>query len=491
MPNDNNLQLEDIRLLLLNFSVYGGIGLLSKLVGFISIPLLTLHLDIGEYGALEFFYTLSYLLVVILIFGQDAALARYFYESKSIDDQQSLVSSSLLFQLLLVILVIMGLWFIAEKMSYFLINVSGRLIFFQLVLLQVPFLLIIDFCAGLLKWAMARTAFVVLTIGFSFFQLITLVATIVIFELNIYSALVANFFASFLFAIVGLFLVRNWICWPKNFLYLKKLLPFALPLGIVSIIISIQPIVERALIDQYIGLEALGVYALANKILLIVILVFSAFQSAWGPFSMTSLNKNYATETRNLVVKIFCSLGCAFVLLIGLFSDPLIRLLGNDQYLGGTTVVIILALGQLVQNIFWIFELGIRISKKTYLTTLSFMSGFLVMVTLVSLLAAQYGLLGLALGVLVGKFTTLMISLIFAHKVTQLRYEYRSIFLLLGATTVLVLIAVVGGVYYGNEIFSFILIISLCLLVLLSWTKTFSAEERLLIIKALALPRSR
>ena len=106
MPNDNNLQLEDIRLLLLNFSVYGGIGLLSKLVGFISIPLLTLHLDIGAYGALEFFYTLSYLLVVILIFGQDAALARYFYESKSIDDQQSLVTSSLLFQLLLVILVI-------------------------------------------------------------------------------------------------------------------------------------------------------------------------------------------------------------------------------------------------------------------------------------------------------------------------------------------------------------------------------------------------
>jgi len=328
LPKDNNPQLEDIRLLLLNFSVYGGVGLLSKLVSFISIPLLTFHLNIGEYGALEFFYTLSYLLVVILIFGQDAALARYFYESKSIDDQQSLVTSSLSLQLLLAALVVTGFWLIAEKISYFLINVADRLIFFQLVLLQVPFLLIIDFCAGLLKWAMARTAFVVLTVGFSFFQLFTLVATIVIFELNIYSALVANFFASFLFAIVGLFLIRNWLCWPKNFLHLKKLLSFALPLGIVSIIISIQPIVERALIDKYIGLEALGVYALASKILLIVALVFSAFQSAWGPFSMTSLNKNYATETRDLVAKLFCSLGCVFVLLIGLFSDPLIRILG-------------------------------------------------------------------------------------------------------------------------------------------------------------------
>jgi len=486
LPKDNNPQLEDIRLLLLNFSVYGGVGLLSKLVSFISIPLLTFHLNIGEYGALEFFYTLSYLLVVILIFGQDAALARYFYESKSIDDQQSLVTSSLSLQLLLAALVVTGFWLIAEKISYFLINVADRLIFFQLVLLQVPFLLIIDFCAGLLKWAMARTAFVVLTVGFSFFQLFTLVAIIIIFELNIYSALVANFFASLLFAIVGLFLIRNWLCWPKNFLHLKKLLPFALPLGIVSIIISIQPIVERALIDKYIGLEALGVYALASKILLIVALVFSAFQSAWGPFSMTSLNKNYATETRDLVAKLFCSLGCVFVLLIGLFSDPLIRILGNDQYLDGTTIVIILALGQLIQHLFWIFELGIRISKKTYLTTLSFITGFLVMVTLVSLLATRYGLLGLALGVLAGKFTTLIVSLIFAYKITQLRYDYRSIFLLLGATTILVLVVVAAGLRYGHEISSLILLIGICLLLSLSWTKLFSAKERSVILKALA-----
>jgi O-antigen/teichoic acid export membrane protein len=102
------------------------------------------------------------------------------------------------------------------------------------------------------------------------------------------------------------------------------------------------------------GAEDLGLYAVALKIAMLAGLVVTAFQTAWGPFSLSIHKQNDASLTYNWVLKIFSVGICITVLLITMLSGPLINLLASNRYSGAVVVVFPLLLGLAVQATSWI-----------------------------------------------------------------------------------------------------------------------------------------
>ena len=58
---------------------------------------------------------------------------------------------------------------------------------------------------------------------------------------------------------------------------------YGLPMGIVVMLEVGQPVFERLIISNLIGLEGLGLYAVATKIAMFMILPVGAFQMAFMP----------------------------------------------------------------------------------------------------------------------------------------------------------------------------------------------------------------
>ncbi len=83
-----------LRFLLRDSAMYGGATSLSKAFALITFPIVARHFSTAEYGALDYFLTLTGLLAVFLIFGQDSAVARYFYEHEDVRDRRQLISQS-------------------------------------------------------------------------------------------------------------------------------------------------------------------------------------------------------------------------------------------------------------------------------------------------------------------------------------------------------------------------------------------------------------
>ena len=125
--------------------MYGGAATISKASAFISFPLLAQNLSKADYGLLDYAFTIMSLLAVVFIFGQDGAVARYFYENEDINDQKKLISQSLSFQLICLCVLLPVLWIFTDDFICLFENAHDSLIIIKLIILQVPFIVLINF----------------------------------------------------------------------------------------------------------------------------------------------------------------------------------------------------------------------------------------------------------------------------------------------------------------------------------------------------------
>ena len=99
-------QKERLLFLLSDTFTYGFTLAISRAFSFITFPLLARHFSVSDYGKLDFFLIMMGFLNTLVIFGQDSAVARYFYEYDNSKQRRELISQSLLAQIIFCIIVL-------------------------------------------------------------------------------------------------------------------------------------------------------------------------------------------------------------------------------------------------------------------------------------------------------------------------------------------------------------------------------------------------
>ncbi len=458
--------------------LYGGAAALSKAFALITFPLLARHFSVAEYGVLDYFLALASLGAIFFVFGQDSAVARYFYEYESIEDRRQLISQSLVFQLFGLTLFVPVLWFSAGWLTQILIAATDRVLLFKIILAQLPFLLIINFSQNLLKWTFARSRFLTMSLGFTGVHAALLVVAVLYFDASIAGVLWVGFATSVVFAALGLFFVRGWLARPKDFQRLREMLPFALPYGVICLAGAFSPTLERTLINSLLGAEAMGLYAAATKMAMLIALLVSAFQTAWGPFSLSLHKQADAARTFNWVLKLFVVGICLAVLFITLLSQPLIHFLATDRYASAAIVVFPLVMGLAIQATSWITEIGIGLSKRSYLSLFAYSVAILVTLIGIWLLTPLFGLLGVGLGVLLGHMAKAFVASWLAQRAHPLPWHYGPVVLVLFVTLMGGLVATWLQVEHGSFPANTAIIMSMLSVLGVGWLAVLNKNDR-------------
>ena len=428
--------------------LYGGAAAISKAFALITFPLLARQLSVVDYGVLDFFLVLSSLVTLLFVFGQDSAVARFFYEHEDDEARRQLISQSLAFQVGLLLLAVPVLWFAAEYVTRFLVDSPQAVLLFRIVLLQLPFLLLLNFSQNLLKWNFQRRPFMILSLGSTVVQAGLLVFVLFMLDAGPGEILLVYLAVTIGFGLLGIWFVRAWLAWPQGFAYLRCMLPYAIPFGLICVLGAFLPALERNLTNELLGAHELGLYAAGAKIAMLVGIVVSAFQTAWGPFSLSLYKQDDAGHTYNAVLRVFTLLVCVMVLGLSLVAETLIYWLASERYVGAAVVVFPLALGLAMQAIGWITEIGISISKRSHLGLYGYVVAVIVTVAGIMWLAPRLGLVGVAAGVLAGQASRAAVSSWLAQRAWPLPWRFGPV-LFVGALTLTVGFASlwVGQVY--------------------------------------------
>lgn len=397
---------------------------ICRIFSLITFPLVARHLSVADYGTLDMFLVLTTFFVTTLIFGQDSAIGRLFYENEDPAYRRQLISQSLLIQLAVCLFAIGILFPLSSRLSSFVSIAEDSRNYFIIALAQVPFTLAVNFAQNLLKWTFSRRAFLIMSIGYSAFQATCLTVALLLFRVDTKTVLLVNLITSVLFGVLGILMVRVWLVLPKRLYIAGELLRFAFPIGVICILGAAIPILERQLVEKLLGAEALGYYSAGSKLAMLLALAIGSFQTAWAPFSTAIHREADAAQTYNLVLGLFSLLVCVLAMLLDSIATPLMTLLASHRYVDATVVVFPLAMAIAVQSISWITEIGISLSKRTSRIVYPYLIYIVVIPSVMLLLVPRLGMVGAALAIMVAQIFRSITASWLAQRIYPLPWIY-------------------------------------------------------------------
>jgi O-antigen/teichoic acid export membrane protein len=124
----------------------------------------------------------------------------------------------------------------------------------------------------------------------------------------------------------------------------SAMLRYGLPLVPATVMAWVVFAVDRSLIVGFRDFEEAGYYGIASRVTAPLLLAVSAFGVAWSPIIMSQARSRQPDLRARALTGVLAVAGALFLVLV-LFSEPLVRLLGGDDYLAARRAVPGLALG--------------------------------------------------------------------------------------------------------------------------------------------------
>jgi O-antigen/teichoic acid export membrane protein len=423
--NPNNLSVKGkLGFLFRDTFFFGGLRAVRLLFPFITIPILTGYFPVEEYGLYDSLMVISGFFSLFLVFGQDSSVARWYYQVDDVESRKKVISEALLIQFVFITFFIPILLIFNKQFTIFYFHNTDFSKYVVIVIINSAFLLFINYTINILKWSFERKKYALLSILNPLLLLVSLLIVIG-FKLSIYNYLMINLLCSILVSLLGFSLCKKWFVLPKKLDYVKKLLVYGIPMGVIASTSALLPAIDRKMIIAFLDFQSLGIYGLGYKVAGLILVIDGVFQMAWGPFSLSIHKEKDAEKVYNIVVKAYLILFLFFIFILLLFAPFIIVNLSNKGYLSSLPLILPLTFALLLNGLSGITGVGIGLSLKSYLNIIPFVFSVLVLVVLLNFLIPLYGIQGVAYSLLITNFFRMLIVSFISNKVyrpIQIKY---------------------------------------------------------------------
>lgn len=305
-----------------------------------------------------------------------------------------------------------------------------------------------------------------------------LIASILNFFLNIvflyYSKLGINgiFLAQIISSLVLLLLcndiIKKYLSFNLNYELIKKILVFSYPFFFSCIFATLVEVVDRFIVNYYLGSEQTGIYYLGYRFGYILSIFVISFRNSWVPHYFNVVSK-LGHEKEEYIGKVFHKLlfiSIVLILTVSFFADDFIGLkifgysIFSSNYLESIGVIPIVLIGYLFNNLMTFYSLFPYISGKSYHFLIA---DFLCVVSNILfniLLIPAYGIIGAAFATLIAFLTGALYLFLISFNKVKIKYNFYQIFSLL-------LISFVA--FIMNYAFNSILIDAIMVIIFIWW----------------------
>ncbi len=245
----------------------------------------------------------------------------------------------------------------------------------------------------------------------------------------------------------------------KNFY--KKVFKYSVWFVISPVVFSLFKFTDRWMLNQYLGMEPVGVYSVASNLTSLVYMVGIIAGKVLLP-NLSNLweeqEKERAVSIIDLVVRGNTLLLIAMSLPILLLKDPIIGFLFGREYLGATAVVGILLIFWLLNCVYMTIAGYAGLIEKTYIPLVGSSLGVIFNVVLNFILIPNYKIMGAAIAT-TSSFTITILVLLIWFRFEGLKLKVNSFIIcllpcifFLNEIIVAAICVVLAGIAFGTEI---------------------------------------
>jgi O-antigen/teichoic acid export membrane protein len=347
-------------------SVVYGIGQVSgRAVQFLMVPILTRALTRDVYGVGDLVMAYSQSIVLLLVFGMDAALVRFFYHEPDREARRRMVTSSLVFRLGVAAAFAVIFAVLAPSLAPALMGSAVYRKYLMIGVATLPFTLLALFMNDVLRVTFQPWKF----IGLNFAQALVTAAVslwlVLERHMGVAGVLYGKLAGDAATSLLGIVLIRLSITRALDRVVLERMLRFGAPIVPAAFCYGIIGAADRFFLQRVRGLGEVGTYAVAVKFFAVAMMGVSAFSLAFFPFAHARSQEPDSPRLYARVFSLYIAMAGFLGILVGGFAPEVVAWAVPPEYRDAARPALLLTFAAVAYGAYYVSCLGIQLSLKT------------------------------------------------------------------------------------------------------------------------------
>jgi len=403
--------------------VYGLGAVGGRAVQLLLVPVLTRALRPDVFGVGELVVAYAQTALLVLVFGMDGALARFFHYEPDREARVRMASTSFAFRVVSGLAAAAALAAFAGPLAGALVGGEAYAKYLRIGAATLPATLVVLYANDVLRVTFQPWKFI----------LLNLVQTALVGGLSILFVVgMGQGVAGMLYgrlggdaasAVLGLALVRRYVRPHFDRATLARMLHYGAPTVPAAFAFGAIGAMDRFFLQRARSLEEVGVYAVAVKFFAVASMGVSAFAMAYGPFAFARAADPQAPRLFARVFGAYVAAGSLGALALGLFAPEALAVLVPEAYRAAAGPATALAFAAVALGAYTAASVGVGIALRTPLLVWCAAAAAAASLVANAALVPRFGAAGAAAATLAGYVVAAVATYAVAQRVHPLPYR--------------------------------------------------------------------
>ncbi len=407
--------------------IYGSGDVVLRAAALLTLPIYSRLLEPAEFGVWSFLITLTFLLNVVLVFGGDAALGRYFFATDDHGERRVLTSTLILFVAAASTVAVLLLLPFSASISRWAFGSDGNADLIAIALVTAPVTAVSSLLSQVLRnefrpgaFAFQNVATAVIGVGLSLYLVIDR-------DLGVKGVLLGTLAAAFSILPLRVWSARAYLAPAFSRRVLRRMLAFGLPLVPAAFAGWVFTVSDRIVLAKLASYRELGLYAVAASIASVLSFLLGPLGLAWSPHAVLAYERDEgaAASMYGRVLTYILLVFGALAVAVTTFAPEVLALLTPSEFADARGAIGPLALAAVAFATIQVTSAGISLRHRTgYIAGLS-AAGAVLNLGLNLAFVPVWGMLASAWATAVSSAALTLGYALVAARLWPVRYEIR------------------------------------------------------------------
>jgi O-antigen/teichoic acid export membrane protein len=461
-------------------AIYGIGGLVSRVIAVLLLPVYTRYLDPVDYGKIETLLALTTVMGLLLRAGITSAFFRFYFDVEDEDGRLRVLRTSFWFTMGGATLGLALLLALAEPVSTLLFGSSGSADLVRAAGVALWATVNYEQLTALFRVEERSVAFVCASLANIFLTIGITLLLVVALEKGPIGVIVGNFSGTLLVYLALLGYRRDQLGLQFDRGLLREMNRFGLPLVPTALFLWVTNFSDRFFLVKLADVAEAGLYSVGVRVASAMVLLLTAFRTAWPAFAYSIKDETEARTTYAFVLTYLTVVTAWVALALTLLAPWLVDVLAAPEFAESSRVVGPLAFSTVAYAAYIVVAIGVGRVRRTQFNWVVTGVAAVVNVALNLALIPAYGMMGAAVAT-VAAYSTMAVGMAWwSQRLYPVQYQWRRV-----ATAALgaVALAVAGKLVDGGIAVAVALTLAYPLvLVLLGFTTSTERQRALALI---------
>ncbi len=429
--------------------IYGSLRFFFLSVSVVVFPIYANILSVDDFGVMALVTTITALLAMLINFGINNSILRYFFDATfDADRKRKLLSTGFWTSLSLAI----GITAMSLAVCYWLEDAllsrySIRWSYIYLSFLSLIPVTVLGYMTDLCRLHFRPMDYAVVSFLNSLLGVVFGLLFIVVLKRGLNGVYEGGFIGAVLSIVFSIYYFKQYITAEFDIDLFKKIIVFGYPFILANISAWVFSSADRWMLASISGLQETGLYNVAFKFAGIISMVIAAFSMAWSPYAF----KLYETDSdyRKKIVEYVEYLLVGLILIgasLSLLAKEILMLFVPAVYLGAGYSMILLIMGTVITGTFQGTYCQLTFEKRSGLISMGWVLTTVINIMANLALIPFLGNVGSALAIFAANLFLCIFNFYWAQKLHPLPYSSRKITVMSALT--------VGTVLFSCAVYS-------------------------------------